>query len=108
MVDEADGFCWDSPQKGRNLYVCDMSSNRGMRDGTFLFISRKALRQLQANGSFVYNGILWRKISADEKIITVKAEQDGTMMQIAVDLGLPWVLRMDGNPLGIDWRLEKQ
>ena len=26
----------------------------------------------------------------------------------AVDLGLPWVLRMDGNPLGIDWRLEKQ
>lgn len=28
------------------------------------------------------------------------------MMQIAVDLGLPWVLRMDGNPLGIDWRLE--
>lgn len=36
-----------------------MSSNRGMRDGTFLFISRK-------------------------------------------------VLRMDGNPLGIDWRLEKQ
>ena len=108
VVDEADGFCWDSPQKGRNLYVCDMSSNRGMRDGTFLFISRKALRQLLANGSFVYNGILWRKISADEKRITVKAEQDGTVMQIAVNLGLPWVLRMDGNPLGIDWRLEKQ
>ncbi|WP_437183046.1 GH92 family glycosyl hydrolase [Segatella copri] len=108
LVDEADGFCWDSPQKGRNLYVCDMSSNRGMRDGTFLFISRKALRQLQANGSFVYNGILWRKISADEKSITVKAEQDETVMQIAVNLGLPWVLRMDGNPLGIDWRLEKQ
>lgn len=85
-----------------------MSSNRGMRDGTFLFVSRKALRQLLATGSFVYNGILWRKISADEKSITVKAEQDGTMMQIAVDLGLPWVLRMDGNPLGIDWRLEKQ
>lgn len=108
VVDEADGFCWDSPQKGRNLYVCDMGSNKGMRDGTFLFISRKALRQLLANGSFVYNGILWRKISADEKRITVKAEQDGTVMQIAVNLGLPWVLRMDGNPLGIDWRLEKQ
>ena len=30
------------------------------------------------------------------------------MMQIAVKLGLPWVLRMDGNPLGIDCRLEKQ
>lgn len=108
VVDEADGFCWDSPQKGRNVYVCDMSSNKGMRDGTFLFISQKALRQLQANGSFVYNGILWRKISADEKSITVKAEQDGTIMQIAANLNLPWVLRMEGNPLGIDWRLEKQ
>lgn len=108
VVDEADGFCWDSPQKGRNLYVCDMLSNKGMRDGTFLFISRKALRQLLANGSFVYNGILWRKISADEKSITVKAEQDGTMMQIATNLSLPWVLRMEGNLLGIDWRLEKQ
>ena len=70
--------------------------------------ARVSLSSTPVSGSFVYNGILWRKISADEKSITVKAEQDGTMMQIAVDLGLPWVLRMDGNPLGIDWRLEKQ
>lgn len=56
VVDEADGFCWDSPQKGRNLYVCDMGPNKGMRDGTFLFISRKALRQLQTNGSLSIMG----------------------------------------------------
>jgi hypothetical protein len=89
-------------------YHLEIGSHRNYAIHLFHFISRKALRQLQANGSFVYNGILWRKISADEKIITVKAEQDETVMQIAVNLGLPWVLRMDGNPLGIDWRLEKQ
>ena len=108
LVAEADGFCWDSPQKGKNLYVCNQCSNYGMRDGTFLFISRKALQQLLGTGSFVYNGIVWRKVSQDAESVTVKAEQDHTVMQIATTGNLPWVLRMEGNPLGIDWRLEKQ
>ena len=108
LVAEADGFCWDSPQKGKNLYVCNQCLNHGMRDGTFLFISRKALQQLLGTGSFVYNGIVWRKVSQDAESVTVKAEQDDTVMQIATTGNLPWVLRMEGNPLGIDWRLEKQ
>ena len=108
IVDEADGFCWDSPQKGKNLYVCDKRNHQGMQDGTFLFVSRKALRQLQARGSFVYNGILWKQISRDGSSITVKAEQDGTLMRISTTDTLPWVLSMQGNPLGIDWTLERQ
>mgnify|MGYP002521413896 CR=1 FL=1 len=106
QLDEADGFCWDNPQKGKNLYVCDKKGNNGNSDGTFLFISRKALRQLLDTGSFVYNGIQWKQISRDAESVTVKAEQDGTMMQIATNRILPWVLRMENNPLGIDWKLE--
>ena len=108
LVAEADGFCWDSPQKGKNLYVCNQRSNHGMRDGTFLFISRKALQQLLDTGSFVYNGIVWHKVSQDAESITVKADEDDTVMQIATGGNLPWVLRMQGNPLGIDWRLVRQ
>ena len=96
LVDEADGFCWDSPQKGKNIYDAK---------GTFLFVSRKAMQQLRQSGVFIYNGITWRQIAQDASSITVKAEVDGTLMQIATRRELPWVLRMENNPLGIDWHL---
>ena len=96
LVDEANGFCWDSPQKGKNLYDAK---------GTFLFVSRKAVQQLKQNGVFLYNGITWRQISQDASCITVKADVDGTLMQIAINRELPWVLKMENNPLGIDWNL---
>lgn len=96
LVDEADGFCWDSPQKGKNIYDAK---------GTFLFVSRKAMQQLRQSGVFIYNGITWRQISQDASSITVKADVDGTLMQIATNRELPWVLKMENNPLGIDWKL---
>ena len=96
QVERGNGFCWDSPQKGTNVYRCD---------GTFLFVSRQALRQLQRHGVFVYNGITWRQTAREVGSITVKADVDGTVMQIATDEELPWVLTMQGNPLGIDWTL---
>lgn len=96
LVDEADGFCWDSPQKGKNFYDAK---------GTFLFVSRKAIQQLSQSGVFIYNGIAWRQIAQDASSITVKADVDGTLMQIATNRELPWVLKMENNPLGIDWKL---
>ena len=96
LVDEADGFYWDSPQKGKNIYDAK---------GTFLFVSRKAMQQLRQSGVFIYNGITWRQIAQDASSITVKADVDGTLMQIATNRELPWVLKMENNPLGIDWKL---
>ena len=96
LVDEAEGFCWDSPQKGKNIYDAK---------GTFVFVSRKAMQQLWQNGVFLYNGITWRQVSQDARSITVKADVDGTLMQIATQRELPWVLKMENNPLGIDWQL---
>ena len=96
LVDEADGFYWDSPQKGKNIYDAK---------GTFLFVSRKAIQQLRQSGVFIYNGITWRQIAQDASSITVKANVDGTLMQIATNRELPWVLKMENNPLGIDWKL---
>ncbi len=96
LVETGDGFCWDSPQKGTNVYRCD---------GTFLFVSRQALRQLEQHGVFQYNGITWRQTAKDAGSITVQADVDGTVMQIATGQVLPWVLKMQGSPLGIDWTL---
>lgn len=105
LVDEATGFSWDSPQKGKNIYVCNKSQNKGMRDGTFLFISRKALQQLLHSGTFIYNDITWRQVSRDAKTVVVRADIDGTTMCISLCHQLPWVLWMKNNPLGIDWTL---
>lgn len=105
LVDEATGFSWDSPQKGKNIYVCNKSQNKGMRDGTFLFISRKALQQLLHSGTFIYNDMTWRQVSRDAKTVVVRADIDGTTMCISLCHQLPWVLWMKNNPLGIDWTL---
>ena len=105
LVDEATGFSWDNPQKGKNIYVCNKSQNKGMCDGTFLFISRKALQQLLHSGTFIYNGITWRQVSKDAKAVVVRADIDGTTMCISLCHQLPWVLWMKNNPLGIDWTL---
>lgn len=105
LVDEATGFSWDSPQKGKNIYVCNKSQNKGMRDGTFLFISKKALQQLLHTGTFIYNDITWRQVSRDAKTVVVRADIDGTTMCISLCHQLPWVLWMKNNPLGIDWTL---
>ena len=105
LVDEATGFSWDNPQKGKNIYVCNKSQNKGMCDGTFLFISRKALQQLLHSGTFIYNGITWRQVSRDAKTVVVRVDIDGTTMCISLCHQLPWVLWMKNNPLGIDWTL---
>ena len=105
LVDEATGFSWDNPQKGKNIYVCNKSQNKGMCDGTFLFISRKALQQLLHTGTFIYNDITWRQVSRDAKTVVVRADIDGTTMCISLCHQLPWVLWMKNNPLGIDWTL---
>lgn len=105
LVDEATGFSWDNPQKGKNIYVCNKSQNEGMRDGTFLFISRKALQQLLHSGTFIYNDMTWRQVSRGAKTVVVRADIDGTTMCISLCHQLPWVLWMKNNPLGIDWTL---
>ena len=94
-VDHAMGFCWDIPADGA-VY---------QPSGTFAFISTNALKELQASGRFIYDGITWRQMDTDGKTIHVRADIDRTEMWISTGYPLPFVVRMKGNPLGIDWTL---
>lgn len=98
VVERADAFCWDSPQWTGRQYLCR---------GTFLFISRQALRQLVRRHRFAYDGQTWREVERRGATIHVRAEVDGTEMWIATDGELPFVVRMANNKLGIDWTLEQ-
>lgn len=97
VVDHAKGFCWESPQKAGAQYAAE---------GTFLFISHDALDSLKHTGRFVYDGITWRRIDETGQCIHVRADVDGTEMWISTSLPLPWVVRMHGNKLGIDWKID--
>ena len=118
-VDHATGFCWLSPQT-------DGTTHHDAR-GTFCFISFDALKSLLSDGSFVYDSITWRRVSKEQRLLPdgtlvsclrVRADVDATEILIAVPSpyvatvsqphsqpSLPFVLEMQGNPLGIDWTL---
>ena len=98
MVDEADRFCWLMP-KDDAIYN-DVN-------GTFGFISLKAMTELRNNGFFVYDGITWRRIDENNGIFHVRADIDRTEMWITMMDGLPMVIEMRHNPLGIDWDIKK-
>ena len=92
-TEHATGFCWLHPQQDGTVYH--------QVKGTFLFLSADAMRQLEEQKSFVYDGITWRETEP----LHVKADIDGTEMWIEQRDGLYLVSEMRGNPLGIDWKL---
>jgi predicted alpha-1,2-mannosidase len=96
IVESAKNFCWDIPADGA-VYETK---------GTFAFISRQALRDLQANGFFVYDGITWRLVDQGDSL-HVRADIDQTEMWISLKDDLPLVLEMRNNPLGIDWHIKR-
>ena len=96
VVEDGTQFCWDIPADGA-VY---------QPQGTFAFVSRKAMRDLQEKGYFVYDGITWRLVSQGETTL-VRADLDRTEMVIAYakEPGLYLVIEMRHNPLGIDWQI---
>ena len=96
VVEGGSQFCWDIPADGA-VY---------QPQGTFAFVSRKAMRDLQEQGYFVYDGITWRLVSQGETTL-VRADIDRTEMVIAYakEPGLYLVIEMRHNPLGIDWQI---
>lgn len=94
-VESADHFCWNQP----------ISGQRYIADGTFLFISHDALRQLQATGRFVYDGITWKLLDGDEPsgVLHVRAEGSRAELWISVRADIPLVLATRNSLIGIDW-----
>ena len=96
VVENGTGFAWESPQTDDVTHQAK---------GTFCFISRKAFDSLLQDGWFVYDDIIWRRVSQTDKEIVVRADVDRTLMTISLRHPLPMVMEMKGNPLGIDWKL---
>ncbi len=99
IVEKATGFCWDIPADGA-IYE---------PQGTFAFISRQAMRDLQEKGSFIYDGITWRNIDEQHNgSYHVRADIDQTEMMLDYNkkLDIYLITEMRNNPLGIDWKIQ--
>ena len=97
VVEHATGFSWDSPQVDGALYH---------PDGTFCFISMDALRQLKADGAFIYDQLTWRLVGEEDGLSHVRADIDNAEMWISTTTSLPLVVKMAKNKLNIDWILQ--
>ena len=95
VVEHATGFCWDIPSDGA-VYETK---------GTFAFISRQAVRDLQTKGFFVYDDITWRVVNHEDMHVKADIDQTEMFIEYREDLDLYIVKEMRHNPLGIDWRI---
>ena len=80
-----------------------------MPEGTFAFVSQKAIADLHRQGFFVYDGITWRVVDQKDRLVHIRADIDQTEMWLQHEdgLGLYLVTEMRHNPLGIDWRITR-
>ncbi len=99
-VENGNAFCWQQPADGER---------RVLGEGeTFGIISRQAFSDLKDKGFFVYNGVTYRKADEEGGRVHVRADIDETQMWIEMSGELPVISEMRDNPLGIDWKIEKQ
>ena len=98
QVEHAESFCWLSPQNDGTVY-------HNVR-GTFAFVSADAVRMIHSQGMMIYDGITWRRQDdSTPALLHLKADIDRTEMWLQQKEGLWLVIRMQGNPLGIDWNI---
>ncbi|OJU35496.1 MAG: hypothetical protein BGN96_04865 [Bacteroidales bacterium 45-6] len=98
-----DALSWLQPIDGK---VENLKKNE-----TFGFISRKALADLRTKGYFLYNQTVYRLNTQSPPketfggipLLAVVADVAATEMWIVDNDGLPVIVRLSNNPLGIDW-----
>ena len=97
-MEEGETFCWQMPADGKTYIV----------DGTFCFLSRKALQSIQSSGMCIYDGITWRKKGERDNLIYLQADVDKTEMWLQTDTPLPLIVELRNNPLNIDWVIRNE
>ena len=65
-----------------------------------------AMRQLKADGAFIYDQLTWRLVGEEDGLSHVRADIDNAEMWISTTTSLPLVVKMAKNKLNIDWILQ--
>ncbi len=80
-------------------------------DATFLLLSRQALEVLRTTGVCRYSQTEYRLASSTtdaqgRRLLQLVDEKEGARLTVLDDDELPLILRMEGNPVEIDWEIK--
>lgn len=99
-VKEGSAQSWLMPEDGNHVTLPP--------EETYGIISRAALKDLKETGEFRYNGVLWRHTGTtgtpSGQAIEVEDPEEGAGMTILDNPRLPLILKMEDNPLEINWQ----
>ncbi len=102
-VDSANSLSLLMPEDGNHITLPSSE--------TFGMISRRALESLSRQGSFEYDGTVFKKAGAADTpfgpAIRVHDADEGATMLILDRPDLPLILEMTDNPLEINWKLTR-
>ena len=70
---------------------------------TYNILSDKAFKDLKTSGKCLYNGVEFVKKGEADGLIHIAENVDGSEMWILDNADFPIVMKMKGNPLGMNW-----
>ena len=81
----------------------------------FCILSRKALKEIRENGSCTFNGTTWNSAAPfgmtqqtfdGKPVLNLIDPREGAEMWVLDDEELPLIIKMQNNPVEIDWEVK--
>ena len=98
-VRNAAGLCYIMPEDGNHITIPETE--------LFGILSEAQTDSLRRHRSADINGVRFRVESESAGIITLLSDE-GARMQVDTTGALPLIVSMTGNPLEIDWTVERR
>lgn len=98
-VRSASGLCYIMPEDGNHITVPSSE--------LFCMLSRAQMDRLRATGSTLINGVRFTLDKESPGVASLTSEE-GAQIEVDTTGPLPLIISMTGNPLEIDWKMEKR
>ncbi len=98
-VRSASGLCYVMPEDGNHITVPSSE--------LFCMLSRAQMDSLRATGSTLINGVRFTLDKESSGVASLTSEE-GAHIEVDTTGPLPLIISMTGNPLEIDWKMEKR
>lgn len=97
-LNHARSLCYTMPEPGQTITCPD--------DALFCFLSRDALHDIRQHAQTQFNGTTLKLVDQVDNILHLQDPDEGYQLWVLDDDDFPFIVRMKGNPVEIDWSLE--
>lgn len=97
-VRNASGLCYTMPEDGNHIVL--------LGSELFCMLSQAQMESIRTRRSVEINGVRFT-VSKEDSGITTLTSSEGACLEVATTAPVPLIISMTGNPLEIDWKMEK-